>query len=53
MMNNWNNGWESGAWLWMSVMMLVFWGAVAWVLVTFASRSRTRPPETSDQPAPR
>lgn len=32
-MMNWGNGWGGGAWLMMFPMMLIFWGAVAWVLV--------------------
>lgn len=29
-----DGGWGWGAWLTMSVFMLVFWGLVAWVVVT-------------------
>lgn len=34
-MMNWGNGWDGGwgAWLMMFPMMLIFWGAIAWVLV--------------------
>lgn len=32
---NWGNGWDGGwgAWLIMFPIMLIFWGAVAWVVV--------------------
>ena len=29
----WNGDWNWGAWLGMTVMMVVFWGAVAWAIV--------------------
>jgi putative membrane protein len=37
-------GW--GAWLAMAVMMVAFWGAIAWVIVTLVrnSASRSQPP---------
>jgi hypothetical protein len=31
MMWEWHSGW---AWFWMGALMLVFWGLVAWVVVT-------------------
>ena len=52
MMHYWNNGWEMGGAVGMSVMMLVFWGAVTWVVVMLVRRSRTGPTETSDEPDP-
>jgi uncharacterized membrane protein len=30
----WNGDWNWGAWLAMAVMMLSFWGLVAWAVVT-------------------
>lgn len=30
---NWDNGWGWGPWLMMFPVMLIFWGAVAWVIV--------------------
>jgi putative membrane protein len=41
MMWEWHSGW---AWWWMGVGMLVFWGLVAWLIVTLVrqgDRSRT------------
>lgn len=34
-MMNWGNGWDGGwgGWFIMFPMMLIFWGAIAWVLV--------------------
>jgi putative membrane protein len=34
----------------MSLMMLIFWGGVAWVVVTLIQQTGTRP--ARDQPAP-
>lgn len=39
MMWEWHSGW---AWFWMGALMLVFWGLVAWVAVTFL-RQADRP----------
>jgi len=30
-----HNGWGVGGWLLMFLMMIVFWGAVVWIVVTF------------------
>lgn len=30
--------WNAGAWWWMTIAMVVFWGLVAWVVVTLARR---------------
>jgi len=30
----WNGDWSWGAWIAMVVMMLAFWGSVAWIIVT-------------------
>jgi putative membrane protein len=38
-------GWSGAAWWWMVVVMAIFWGLVAWVIVTVvrgAGRSVTR-----------
>lgn len=39
MMWEWHSGW---AWFWMGALMLVFWGLVAWVVVTLV-RPADRP----------
>ena len=48
----WSNGegWGWGAWLAMTLMMLIFWGGIAWVVVTLIQHNGTWP--TRDQPAP-
>lgn len=44
----WGNGWGWGGWVMMSISMLVFWGLVAWVVVTLArGPARTPPTERS------
>ena len=39
-MDGWHNGggWDAGQWVAMAVMMLVFWGAVAAVIVALVRR---------------
>ena len=37
----WHSGW---AWWWMGVAMLVFWGLVAWVLVTLVRKGDSGAP---------
>jgi putative membrane protein len=47
MRDNWNGGgWGWGAWFAMGFMMLVFWGAIAAVVIV-AIRSWSHPPEGS------
>ena len=52
MMRNWDGSWGTGAWLWMSAMMVLFWGAVAWVVVTLVRHSGGRHADISDRPDP-
>lgn len=40
----WNGEWNWGAWLGMTAMMVVFWGAVAWAIV--AAVRGSGPPRT-------
>ena len=53
-MMNWGNGWGGGAWLMMFPMMLIFWGAVAWVLVVAIRHSgnsgHSHPPNATTGP---
>ncbi len=58
---NWDNGWHNnpGPWGWMMMvlMMVVFWGALAWVIVSVVrhggfSRSAAAPSPTDGVPAP-
>ena len=47
MYDGWGDGgWGWGAWLMMALMMLVFWGAVA-ALVVYVVRSVSHRPETA------
>jgi putative membrane protein len=48
-MMDWNDGgWGWGAWLMMGVLLLVFWGLVAWVVVTLVrGSSPSRRPKRS------
>ena len=44
----WNDGWGWGAWLMMTIFMVVFWGLVAWVVVTLVrGSSGTQRPRSS------
>jgi putative membrane protein len=45
----WNGGWSWWAWCLMGGMMLIFWGIVAWVIVTLV-RTNRQPPTTSRAP---
>ena len=37
MSGDWNDHW-AGGWWWMTIMMVVFWVGVAWVVVTLVRR---------------
>ena len=43
----WHNDWGWGVWFAMTVGMLLFWGAVIW-LVVFLARTANEPPATRD-----
>lgn len=49
---NFNNGPGDGSWMWvpMMVMMLVFWGSLAAVAVTFIRRSHHATPAAMREP---
>ena len=44
-MMHWENGWHDGpggwGWLLMALMMLAFWGGVAWIITTVVRHGRT------------
>ena len=44
----WNGEWNWGAWVGMTVMMVVFWGALAWGLVSLA-RGQRHPSDLTPQ----
>ncbi len=46
----WNDGWGWGAWLVMTIFMVVFWGLVAWVVVTVirGSSGTERPRDSAE-----
>lgn len=54
----WDNGWHDGpggwGWLLMAVMMVAFWGGVAWIIVSLVRHSgvnaRSAPPGSSAPP---
>ena len=53
MMSNWDGSWSWGGWIAMVAMMVVFWGAIAWVVVTLIHQSGSRstaPPGTAPNP---
>lgn len=56
---NWNNGWHDspGLWGWMlmALMMVVFWGGVAWVIVNVVRHggSASAPAHASGPPTQR
>lgn len=42
----WHDGWMSGwAWVWMTLVMITFWGLVAWVVLTLFRRSGRSGPD--------
>lgn len=46
MMRYWDGGgWGWGGWFAMLIMMLIFWGAVAWVVVSLIRHGGPRPHE--------
>jgi len=38
-----DGGWGWGAWLGMAIVMVAFWGVVAWAIITVVRRSATPP----------
>ena len=42
MRGDWNDHW-AGGWWWMSIMMVVFWVGVAWVVVTLVRHGNHTP----------
>lgn len=42
----WHTGW---GWLWMSLVMIAFWGLVAWVVVTLVRQSGRQPRDPDAQ----
>jgi putative membrane protein len=50
-MQGWHGSWGTGGWLLMAVAMVVFWGAVAWLVVTLLHRTgSTTGPAAPDMP---
>lgn len=45
----WNGDWNWGAWLGMTAMMVVFWGAVAWAIVAAVRGSGASRPKSTQQ----
>ena len=43
---NWQHGWGGGSWVWMTIMMVVFWGGLTWFAVTLI-RGRNHGPQHS------
>lgn len=48
---DWNDGWGGGWWIAMALMMIAFWGAIAWVVVTLI-RQGNRHPYAPPSPPP-
>ena len=44
----WNFGWGWGGWLGMTLLMLVFWGALIWLIATLVGNGSSK-----DAPPPR
>lgn len=44
--DDWNGGWGAGGLLLMAFIMLVFWGGLAWVVVSLLRRPRPPAPST-------
>jgi putative membrane protein len=49
-MHDWNDNWR-GNWWWMALMMIIFWGGLIWLAVTFVRRPG-RNPELPAPPTP-
>lgn len=45
----WNGDWNWGAWLGMTAMMVVFWGAVAWAILAAVRGSGAARPRSAQQ----
>jgi putative membrane protein len=48
----WNGEWNGGAWLAMSVSMVVFWGLVIWAVLSVVRSANVTSSERSDPPPP-
>lgn len=44
----WHGGWGWGAWLAMSLAMVVFWGLLLWGIITIARSASGDPPPGGD-----
>ena len=49
---DWNGGWGAGGLLFMGLMMLVFWGGLAWVIVTLLRHPTASPRDAGNPPPP-
>ncbi len=50
--NDGDHGWGWGGWILMLVMMVLFWGAIAWAVIAVARHGGTRAPADPSRPAP-
>ena len=50
MMDRWNDGWGAGQWLAMGLMMLVFWAAVAAVIIALFRRTGPTRDQSAEPP---
>lgn len=50
---DWNGGWGTGGLLMMGLVMLVFWGGLAWLVVTLVRRPTSDNREAADPRPPR
>lgn len=50
--SNWHHGWGSGSWVWMTIMMVIFWGGLAWFAVSLIRRGTHAPQHSAVGPPP-
>jgi putative membrane protein len=51
-MHYWDGSWGWGAWLLMTLLMVAFWGAVAWVVVSLVRNRHEASPRSQAPTSP-
>lgn len=46
----WDNGWDTGQWIWMTVMMVGFWGLIAVAVIALVRAVRPGHPAAAAGP---
>ena len=50
--DNWHHGWGGGSWVWMTIMMVVFWGGMTWLAISLIRRGNHGPQHSTIGPPP-